>query len=59
MLKFSCMPSNLVIPNHPSFKLLLEDATMEYGYKNEGPILLSCDVDLLYNVLAEIERNTV
>ncbi|XP_062028975.1 auxin-responsive protein SAUR71-like [Rosa rugosa] len=41
--------------NHPLFKVLLEDAALEYGYKNDGPLLLPCDVDLFYNVLAEME----
>ncbi|XP_004298546.1 PREDICTED: uncharacterized protein LOC101293297 [Fragaria vesca subsp. vesca] len=41
--------------NHPLFKVLLEDAALEYGYRNDGPLLLPCDVDLFYNVLAEIE----
>lgn len=45
--------------NHPLFKGLLEDAALEYGYKNDGPILLPCDVDLFYNVLAEIESSIV
>ncbi|KAK9926590.1 hypothetical protein M0R45_023811 [Rubus argutus] len=45
--------------NHPLFKVLLEDAALEYGYKNNGPILLPCDVDLFYNVLAEIESNSI
>lgn len=43
--------------NHPLFKMLLEDAALEYGYKNDGPILLPCDVDLFCNVLAEMESN--
>jgi SAUR family protein len=45
--------------NHPSFKVLLEEAALEYGYQRDGPILLPCDVDLFYNVLAEIESNTI
>lgn len=28
---------------------------MEYGFNSEGPILLPCDVDLFYKVLAEME----
>ncbi|XP_047309557.1 auxin-responsive protein SAUR71-like [Impatiens glandulifera] len=40
--------------NHPLFQMLLEDAEMEYGYTSQGPILLPCDVDLFYKVLAEI-----
>ncbi|KDP22580.1 hypothetical protein JCGZ_26411 [Jatropha curcas] len=41
--------------NHPLFKSLLEDAEMEYGFNSEGPILLPCDVDLFYKVLAEMD----
>ncbi|XP_016465095.2 uncharacterized protein LOC107787979 [Nicotiana tabacum] len=41
--------------NHPMFKMLLEDAEKEYGYNySQGPILLPCDVDHFYKVLAEI-----
>ncbi|KAJ0110443.1 hypothetical protein Patl1_01269 [Pistacia atlantica] len=41
--------------NHPLFKILLEDAESEYGFNSQGPILLPCDVDLFYKVLAEME----
>lgn len=41
--------------NHPLFKLLLEDAELEYGYDSQGPILIPCEVDLFYRILAEIE----
>ncbi|XP_022716120.1 uncharacterized protein LOC111275201 [Durio zibethinus] len=41
--------------NHPLFKMLLEDAELEYGYSSEGPLLLPCDVDLFYKVLAEMD----
>lgn len=41
--------------NHPLFKILLEDAESEYGYENQGPIMLPCDVDLFFKVLAELE----
>ena len=41
--------------NHPLFKLLLEDAELEYGYNSQGPILIPCEVDLFYRILAEIE----
>ncbi|XVF49570.1 hypothetical protein PTKIN_Ptkin04bG0023000 [Pterospermum kingtungense] len=41
--------------NHPLFKMLLEDAELEYGFTSEGPLLLPCDVDLFYKVLAEID----
>ncbi|KAJ6386803.1 hypothetical protein OIU78_016683 [Salix suchowensis] len=30
--------------NHQLFKMLLEDAELEYGHNSEGPILLPCDV---------------
>ncbi|GFP91612.1 indole-3-acetic acid-induced protein arg7 [Phtheirospermum japonicum] len=41
--------------NHPLFRMLLEDAELEYGFKNEGPLHLPCDVDLFYKVLAEMD----
>ncbi|KAL3617577.1 hypothetical protein CASFOL_037898 [Castilleja foliolosa] len=41
--------------NHPLFKMLLEDAELEYGFKNEGPLLLPCDVDLFHKVLGEMD----
>ncbi|KAI3785892.1 hypothetical protein L1987_45018 [Smallanthus sonchifolius] len=41
--------------NHPLFTMLLEDAEAEYGYNSDGPILLPCDVDLFYKVMAEME----
>ncbi|WOH05168.1 hypothetical protein DCAR_0624582 [Daucus carota subsp. sativus] len=44
-----------VCANHPLFKMLLEDAEMEYGFISDGPILLPCDVDLFYKVLAEMD----
>ncbi|XP_060967162.1 auxin-responsive protein SAUR71-like [Cannabis sativa] len=42
--------------NHPLFRILLEDAELEYGFNSEGPIVLPCDVVLFYNVLAEMEN---
>lgn len=42
--------------NHPLFKTLLEDAEMEYGFIKDGPILLPCDVNLFYKVLAEMDE---
>lgn len=45
--------------NHPSFKMLLEDAETEYGYKSDGPISLPCDVDLFYKVMIEMEDKDV
>ncbi|EEF51736.1 calmodulin binding protein, putative [Ricinus communis] len=41
--------------NHPLFKVLLEDAELEYGFNSEGPLLLPCDVDLFCKVLAEMD----
>ncbi|CAA0816484.1 SAUR-like auxin-responsive protein family [Striga hermonthica] len=41
--------------NHPLFRTLLQDAELEYGFKNEGPLLLPCDVDLFCSVLAEMD----
>ncbi|XVF08654.1 hypothetical protein REPUB_Repub07fG0021200 [Reevesia pubescens] len=41
--------------NHPLFKMLLEEAELEYGFSNEGPLQLPCDVDLFYKVLAEMD----
>ncbi|XP_051135783.1 auxin-responsive protein SAUR32-like [Andrographis paniculata] len=41
--------------NHPLFKMLLEDAESEYGFRNEGPLHLPCDVDLFYKVLAAMD----
>ncbi|KAL6494960.1 hypothetical protein OROGR_030879 [Orobanche gracilis] len=41
--------------NHPLFKMLLEESEMEYGFVNEGPLLLPCEVDIFYKVLAEMD----
>ncbi|GMJ05886.1 hypothetical protein HRI_004257800 [Hibiscus trionum] len=43
------------VANHPLFQMLLEDAELEYGFSNEGPLLLPCHVDMFDRVLAEIE----
>ena len=43
--------------NHPLFAMLLEDAKLEYGYNSEGRLVLPCDVDLFYKVLAEMDSN--
>ncbi|GAB4860386.1 hypothetical protein Ancab_035544 [Ancistrocladus abbreviatus] len=45
--------------NHPLFRMLLEDAELEYGYNSEGPLMLPCDVDLFYRALAEMESDEV
>ncbi|KAK8658989.1 hypothetical protein V6N13_029207 [Hibiscus sabdariffa] len=44
------------VANHPLFQMLLEDAELEYGFSNEGPLLLPCDVDLFNRVLSEIDN---
>ncbi|CAI8619344.1 unnamed protein product [Vicia faba] len=41
--------------NHPLFKTFLEDVENEYGYRNDGPLWLPCEVDLFYEALVEIE----
>lgn len=45
--------------NHPLFKLLLDEAEMEYGYANEGPLVLPCDVELFQSLLWEIEQDAI
>ncbi|XP_034672615.1 auxin-responsive protein SAUR71-like [Vitis riparia] len=40
--------------NHSPFQMLLEEAEQEYGYSNEGPVLLLCEVDTFNKVLAEM-----
>ncbi|CAJ2641265.1 unnamed protein product [Trifolium pratense] len=42
--------------NHPIFKMLLDEAEVEYGFQNDGPIRLPCNVDLFYKVLAEMNN---
>ncbi|KAL8478503.1 hypothetical protein ACS0TY_030407 [Phlomoides rotata] len=41
--------------NHPLFKMLLEDAELEYGFNSEGPLLLPCEVDLFCKLLSEMD----
>ncbi|KAG6708927.1 hypothetical protein I3842_06G106300 [Carya illinoinensis] len=41
--------------NHPLFKMLLEEAESEYGYDNQGPLVLPCNVDIFLKVLLEME----
>lgn len=41
--------------NHPLFKNLLEDAETEYGYRRDGPIVLPCEVDIFFKVLADMK----
>lgn len=43
------------LANHPLFKMLLEDAELEYGYNCQGPILLPCEVHLFCKLLAEMD----
>ncbi|KAF7124982.1 hypothetical protein RHSIM_Rhsim12G0096300 [Rhododendron simsii] len=43
--------------NHPLFQILLEEAASEYGYNNEGPLELPCDVDLFVKVLVEMDSS--
>lgn len=43
--------------NHPFFQILLEEAASEYGYNNEGPLELPCDVDLFVKVLVEMDSS--
>ncbi|KAJ4973473.1 hypothetical protein NE237_006647 [Protea cynaroides] len=45
--------------NHPLFKILLEEAELEYGYYSQGPLSLPCDVDLFYKVLSEMDCGEV
>ncbi|KAI3688647.1 hypothetical protein L2E82_46378 [Cichorium intybus] len=45
--------------NHPLFRMLLEDAETEYGYNTPGPILLPCEVDLFYSVVAKMEAKAM
>lgn len=41
--------------NHPLFKMLLEEAESEYGYDNQGPLVLPCNVDMFHKVLLDME----
>ncbi|CAH8340273.1 unnamed protein product [Eruca vesicaria subsp. sativa] len=43
--------------NHPLFKNLLEDAEKEYGYRRDGPIVLPCEVDFFFKVLADMKSD--
>ncbi|PWA56830.1 small auxin-up RNA [Artemisia annua] len=45
--------------NHPLFQVLLEDTEIEYGYNTPGPILLPCELDHFYEVLAEMEARNL
>jgi len=37
--------------NHPLFKILLEEAEKEYGFENEGPLALPCQVAVFHRIL--------
>lgn len=52
VIKTSCI-------NHPLFKMLLEEAELEYGHKSDGPLVLPCAVDVFYNVLAEMDDDDI
>ncbi|CAL5214733.1 unnamed protein product [Lathyrus oleraceus] len=43
--------------NHPLFKTLLESVENEYGYRNDGPLWLHCEVDLFNEAVLEIESS--
>lgn len=43
------------LANHPVFKMLLDDAESEYGFRNNGPIWLPCGVSLFSEALEEME----
>ncbi|KAM7484032.1 hypothetical protein LguiA_000041 [Lonicera macranthoides] len=45
--------------NHPLFKVLLEEAELEYGYNCEGPLALPCNVDFFVKVLVEMDGGDV
>ncbi|RRT56218.1 hypothetical protein B296_00036339 [Ensete ventricosum] len=45
--------------NHPRFRLLLEEAEMEFGYSNSGPLELPCHVEVFHEVLREMEQEAV
>ncbi|XP_059655087.1 auxin-responsive protein SAUR71-like [Cornus florida] len=43
--------------NHPLFKMLLEEAELEYGFNSKGPLELPCNVDHFYEVLMEMDHS--
>lgn len=45
--------------NHPLFKMLLEEAEMEYGYNPNGPIALPCEVELFHKILNEMDSDEI
>lgn len=52
VIKTSCI-------NHPLFKMLLEEAELEYGHNSTGPLVLPCDVEVFYKVLAEMDDDEI
>ncbi|KVH95705.1 auxin-responsive protein SAUR71-like [Cynara cardunculus var. scolymus] len=44
--------------NHPLFKAFLVEAECEYGYRNEGPLELPCDVNEFVKVLLEVDNRS-
>ncbi|KAF8400012.1 hypothetical protein HHK36_015885 [Tetracentron sinense] len=45
--------------NHPLFKMLLEEAELEFGYSSKGPLVLPCNLDIFYNVLSEMDSDEI
>lgn len=45
--------------NHPLFVELLEEAELEYGFNNDGPLELPCEVDHFLGVLMEIDGDHI
>lgn len=43
--------------NHPLFRALLEEAELEYGYNNGGPLVLPCKVEIFLKVLLEMDSS--
>lgn len=43
--------------NHPLFKMLLEEAELEFGYNSNGPLVLPCDVEFFLNFLMELDHD--
>ncbi|WOK94471.1 auxin-responsive protein SAUR71-like [Canna indica] len=43
--------------NHPLFRMLLDEAEMEFGFPAAGPLELPCDVELFQNVLLQVEQD--
>ncbi|KZV29228.1 hypothetical protein F511_22393 [Dorcoceras hygrometricum] len=42
--------------NHPLFRMLLDDAELEYGFNCEGPLRIPCEVDLFCKIMVEMEN---